>query len=121
MSHLVSMKVEITNKAALKTACERVSAIYNEHDIVKFYDGKTKEGTSVRLQGWRHPVVFDMKGECYYDNYNGSWGAQEELNKLNQHYTGAVVEQVAAEQGMYCTSSTNQKGELVYELVSMVG
>jgi len=41
----------------------------------------------VQLPGWNYPVVCETQsGAVKYDNYNGAWGRQEELNKFLQAY-----------------------------------
>ena len=41
----------------------------------------------MHLPGWRYPAVVDAAtGGVQYDNYNGAWGSQSELDKLLQAY-----------------------------------
>jgi hypothetical protein len=62
------------------------------------YDGQYS-GVGVKLPGWHNPIVFDTKtGKAILDNYNGSWGHMDELNKFlagyAEEYIGNVVEGV---------------------------
>ena len=60
----------------------------------RLYSGEAA-GLVVRLPGWTYPVVFDpATGEAKYDNFNGCWGEQTELDRLLQAY---AVERVRAE------------------------
>ena len=44
-------------------------------------------GHCVQLTRWRYPVVCDTEsGVVHYDNYEGNWGEQTELDKLVQRY-----------------------------------
>ena len=44
-------------------------------------------GEIVQLPGWTYPVVIDTeKRQVNFDNYGGTWGKQEELDKLLQAY-----------------------------------
>ena len=41
----------------------------------------------VQLPGWNYAVVCNLEsGQVSYDNYNGAWGRQEELNRFLQAY-----------------------------------
>ena len=44
-------------------------------------------GFTVRLPGWQYPVVCDVStGHLNYDNYEGYWGKQKELDLFLQAY-----------------------------------
>ena len=52
-------------------------------------------GLLVQLPGWQYPVVVDTgNGTVRYDNYNGRWGEQEQLDRMIQMY---AVEKAAIE------------------------
>ena len=52
-------------------------------------------GLIVKLTGWHYPAVIDTaSGEVKFDNYNGHWGKQQELDKLLQAY---AVEKACAQ------------------------
>ena len=41
----------------------------------------------MRVEGWRYPVVVDPgAGAVRFDNYNGAWGEQAQLDRLLQAY-----------------------------------
>jgi len=41
----------------------------------------------VQLPDWRYPVVADVNtGTLAYDNYNGRWGEQQQLDRFMQGY-----------------------------------
>lgn len=86
MSHVATIKTKLTDLAAITAACKRLgieAGVEGEH---KLYDG-TYTGLGVRLQGWKYPVVIDRQsGEVKYDNYNGKWGKQSELDAFMQAY-----------------------------------
>ena len=45
------------------------------------------EGLAVELSGWRYPVVCEIAtGTLKYDNYRGTWGEQEQLDRFMQAY-----------------------------------
>ena len=86
MSHIVEIKTEIRDEAAVKAACVRLKLPTPEHKTVRLFSS-TVTGLCVQLPGWRYPVVADLKtGQLQYDNYNGHWGPQGELDKFLQGY-----------------------------------
>ena len=94
MSHIVSIRTRVTDPAALAAACRRLGLAEPVHGTAALYSGRA-EGLIVRLPGWHYPAVVDpATGEVKYDNYNGAWGSQSELDKLLQAY---AVEKTRAE------------------------
>ena len=44
-------------------------------------------GLTVQLPGWSYPVVCDTKsGQLKFDNFEGRWGDQKELDRFLQAY-----------------------------------
>src|SRR5688500_8286815 len=86
MSHIVSIRTQIRDSGALSAACTRLGLSQPTQGTAELYDGKAT-GDIVTLPGWSYPVVIDTtSGGIQYDNYNGAWGRQEELDKLLQAY-----------------------------------
>ncbi len=86
MSHIVEIKTEVRDEAAVKAACVHLQLAAPEHKTVRLFSA-TATGLCVQLAGWRYPVVADLKtGQLQYDNYNGHWGPQAELHKFLQRY-----------------------------------
>jgi hypothetical protein len=41
----------------------------------------------VKLPGWKYPAVFDThSGQAQFDNYNGRWDKQAQLDSFLQSY-----------------------------------
>jgi hypothetical protein len=52
----------------------------------KLFSGEVT-GLAVQLPAWVYPMVCDTtSGQLKYDNFNGRWGADAELNKFLQAY-----------------------------------
>lgn len=86
MSHIVEIKTEIRDEAAVKASCVRLQLAHPENKTAKLFSA-TATGLCIQLPGWRYPVVCDLQaGRVSYDNYGGAWGKQEELNKFLQGY-----------------------------------
>lgn len=108
MSHTVKTKsVAVKNPALLEKAVQALAAqginisLPNglNNQSVKLYQGNYN-GIAVKLDGWNYPVVIDTnKGELAYDNFNGSWGKQEQLDTLLQEYVKQEAIDVYSAQG----------------------
>lgn len=86
MSHIVKIKTEVRDAAAVTAACRRrqlADPVFGKH---RLYRGEV-EGLAVRLRGWTYPAVAQLEtGEVQYDNFNGRWGNQRELDSFLQSY-----------------------------------
>ena len=65
----------------------------DRHALAEPVHGKARlftseaEGLIVDLPDWRYPVVIDTAArQIRYDNYNGVWGEQKQLDRLLQAY-----------------------------------
>jgi len=88
LSHMTRRKSAIKDAAALKKACDKIPGA-QYMGVAKGKGGgmRNKHGHQVQLPGWRYPVTIDQTtGECSFDNYNGSWGKEKELDNLKQQY-----------------------------------
>jgi hypothetical protein len=86
MSHIVTIKTQIRDPAALAAACARLALPPPEHGTAQLFSAPAT-GQIVRLPGWSYPVVVDTAaGRVQYDNYNGAWGGEAELDRLVQAY-----------------------------------
>lgn len=96
MSHTVKVKsVNVTDVDALRAAASRLNLPALNEGTHRLYDGTTRQGFALRLPNWRYDVVFDTKsGEVLFDNFNGHWGQEIEIDRLVQAY---VLEKGAAE------------------------
>lgn len=86
MSHIVSIRTQIKDPAALAAACRRLGLAEPVQGTAKLFSGQAA-GLVVTLPGWHYPAVVDAAtGEIKYDNYHGAWGSQSELDRLMQAY-----------------------------------
>ncbi len=86
MSHIVSVKTEVRDPAAVVAACRRLGLAEPVHGTARLFE-REAAGMLVKLPGWLYPVVCDVQsGELRYDNYGGSWGPQEHLDRFMQAY-----------------------------------
>ena len=112
MSHIVEIKTEIRDEAAVKAACVRLKIPTPEHKTVRLFSS-TVTGLCVQLPGWRYPVVADLAtGKLAYDNYEGHWGPQAELNKFLQGYAVEKSKLEARKKGHSVSETKLQDGSI---------
>jgi hypothetical protein len=93
MSHGLTIRSKVRDPAALATACARLGLVAPTHGTARLYSGEVT-GLVVHLPGWTDPAVNDLQsGEVCYDNFEGRWGNQKELDKLLQAYAVEVCRQ----------------------------
>ena len=86
MSHIVEIKTEVRDEAAVRAACTRLQLAAPEHKTVRLFSA-TATGLAVQLPGWNYPIVCNLEtGQVQYDNYGGHWGEQARLNQFLQAY-----------------------------------
>jgi hypothetical protein len=86
MSHIVTIRTQLRDPAALAAACRRLGLAEPSRGTAELYAGPAT-GWVVRLPGWTYPAVVDTDaGSVQYDNFEGAWGSQVELDRLIQAY-----------------------------------
>jgi hypothetical protein len=86
MSHIVTIKTQLRDPDALAAACRRLGHEQPVQGTAQLYS-ESATGWIVQLPDWLYPVVVQPEsGEAHYDNYNGAWGSQAELDRLIQAY-----------------------------------
>jgi hypothetical protein len=112
LSHIVSIETEIRDVAAIKAACQRLRLETPVFGEAKLFSG-TKTGWQVKLPDWRYPVVCDVAtGKIDFDNYNGRWGKQQELDGLLQSYAVEKAKIEARKKGHSVTESQLTDGAI---------
>ena len=70
-------------------------------------------GQIVVLPRWKYPVVCELaSGDVRYDNFNGRWGDQKELDSLIQKYAVEKSRIEARKQGHTVTEQTLADGSI---------
>ena len=112
MSHIVTVKTEIRDAAAVRAACRRLGLAEPVHDTVKLFSGEVT-GLAVQLPDWQYPVVCDTaSGQVRYDNFNGRWGDQKHLDKFMQAYAVERAKLEARRKGHATTEQTLADGSI---------
>lgn len=76
MSHIVTIKTEIRDAAAIAAACRRLNLPEPVSGTTSLFSGNIS-GIAVQLPDWTYPVVCNLaSGEVRFDNFNGTWKGQ---------------------------------------------
>jgi len=110
----MNIKIELHDRAALEAACQRLGLTISEgkHRLYQ----TTEEGIGIYLPNWKYPIVVKSDGTVAYDNYNGNWGREEELNKLRAFYGLEKAKIEARKKGYSIYETTDQQGKLVLKI-----
>ena len=112
MSHIVNIKTEVRDRAAVSAACRRLQLEQPEEGTFKLFNGEAR-GIAVRLKDWRYPVVCDTAiGELLYDNYKEHWGERKQLDAFLQAYATEKAKIEARRQGHSVTEQPLADGSI---------
>ncbi len=112
MSHVVEIKTEVRDEAAVKAACVRLQLPTPEHKTVRLFNA-TATGLCVQLPGWSYPVVANLAtGQLQFDNYQGHWGEQKHLNSFLQAYAVEKARIEARKKGHAVSETRLQDGSI---------
>ncbi len=104
MSHVVEIHTEVRDPLAVQAGCRRLALPEPVEREVQLFSQKVS-GLAVQLPNWRYPVVCDLaSGRVQFDNYEGRWGDQVQLDRFLQAY---AVEKAMLE--------ARRQGHSVYE------
>ncbi len=86
MSHIVQIETKVRDATAVHAACRTLNLPQPVKGMTQLFSGEVR-GLAVQLPDWRYPIVCDTEsGTLHYDNYNGAWGDQAELDQFLQRY-----------------------------------
>ena len=116
MSHIVTIKTEVRDGAAVAAACRRLALPEPAMGTAQLYGGQAT-GLLVQLPDWLYPVVIDIgAGTIRYDNFSGTWGNEQHLHRFVQAY---VVERSRIEARKKSYATTEQSladGSIMVEI-----
>jgi len=112
LSHVVSIQTQVRDATAVAAACSRLNLPAPHEGDFQLFSG-SKSGLGVQLPGWRYPIVVDLpSGQLHYDNFEGRWGAQCELDRLMQAYAAEKAALEARRQGHAVTEQLLDDGSI---------
>ena len=99
MSHVVEIKTEVRDEAAVQAACSRLHLPRATRGTFQLYSTE-ETGLGIELPHWKYPVVANTEtGQVRFDNYEGRWGSQEFLDQFLQAYATERVKIEARKKG----------------------
>jgi hypothetical protein len=112
MSHIVQIKTELRDAAAVHAACRRLGLAAPAERTVNLFSGEVA-GLAVQLPGWQYPAVIDTaSGSVCYDNFGGRWGEQQHLDSFVQAYTIEKAKLEARKRGHSVTEQALADGSV---------
>jgi len=118
VSHIVTVKTEVRDPVAVAAACRRLGLPEPVHGTAQLFSDQAT-GLLVRLPGWLYPVACDTAtGELKFDNYNGSWGPQEHLDRFMQIYAVEKAGLEAREKGYSVSEQPLEDGSIRLQIVA---
>ncbi|MCY2994200.1 MAG: DUF1257 domain-containing protein [Planctomycetota bacterium] len=112
MSHLVSIKTEVRDAAAVQAACQRLRLPQPVQGTHKLFSSSAT-GLAVQLPKWRYPAICDVaSGHVQYDNFNGRWGEKKQLDTFLQAYAVEKARSECRRKGHTCTEQTLSDGSI---------
>jgi hypothetical protein len=112
MSHIVTIKTEVRDAAAVQAACRRLALSEAVQGKARLFSGEVS-GLVVNLPGWQYPVVCDLgSGQVRFDNFGGRWGDQKELDRFLQAYAVEKAKIEARKRGHQVTEQPLSDGSI---------
>jgi len=112
LSHIVTIKTEVRDHVAVSAACRRLELPPPIVGSAQLFSGQVS-GLIVRLPDWAYPLVIDTTtGQVHYDNYNGAWGDQGQLDRFLQIYAVEKARIEARKKGHQVTEQTLADGSI---------
>jgi hypothetical protein len=112
VSHIVTVKTEVRDHAAVSAACRRLQLPPPIAGTAQLFSGEVS-GLIVRLPDWAYPAVIDTTtGEVHFDTYNGVWGDLAQLDRLIQIYAVEKARIEARKRGHNVTEQSLADGSI---------
>jgi hypothetical protein len=117
MSHIVSIETKVHDQIAVSAACNRLGLAAPQDGTAELYAGEAS-GLIVQLPGWRFPAVIDtLTGQIKFDNFNGHWGEQQQLDRFVQAYAVEKAKLEARKKGYAVHEQALQDGSIKLQII----
>ena len=112
VSHIVTVSTEVRDAAAVRAACRRLNLPEPTAGKATLFSGEV-EGLIVKLPEWTYPIVCNLStGQLQFDNFNGRWGDQKELDRFLQGYAVEKARIEVRKKGHTCTENLLADGSI---------
>ena len=117
MSHIVTVQAKVHDPVAVAAACQRLNLAPPQQGSARLFSGEA-QGLLVQLPGWQYPVVIDpLSGVIHYDNFEGRWGDQEQLDRFLQLYAVEKANLEARKKGYTVSEHSLQDGSIKLNII----
>ena len=117
MSHIVSIETRLHDPQAIAAACQRLGLAAPVQGTAELFSGRAT-GLLVRLPGWEYPAVIDpLTGVVRYDNFEGHWGDQKELDRFLQAYAVERVKLESRKEGHQFSEHLLEDGSVKVQVI----
>jgi hypothetical protein len=117
MSHIVAIQTRVHDPAAVQAACKRLGLPEAAEGTARLYSDEAT-GLIVRLSGWQYPVVINpLTGTLRYDNFEGRWGEQAQLDRFLQMYAVEKTKLEARKKGYQVSEQALQDGSVRLQII----
>jgi len=84
MSHVVTVRTEIRDAAAVRAACQRLQLLQPVEGTHRLFISQAT-GLAITLPKWRYPAVCDLStGQVHCDNFKEHWGELRQPQSAEQ-------------------------------------
>ena len=112
MSHIVQIKTQVRDAVAVRSACRRLGLADPVQGTAQLFASEAT-GLAVQLPGWKYPIACQLDtGQVQFDNFNGNWGEQKELDRLLQAYAVEKTKIEARRKGYAVSEQQLQDGSI---------
>jgi hypothetical protein len=116
MSHIVTIQTRVHDPAAVAAACMRLGLAAPVQGTAQLFSGEAM-GLLIQLPGWQYPAVIDtLTGALRYDNFNGHWGDQQQLDRFVQMYSVEKVKLEARKRAHGVREEARQDGSIIIRI-----
>jgi hypothetical protein len=110
-------RTQVKNREQLERVLTDMGVAYEHLSSYTMFDGETVNDALVfRPNNWSHDVAVPKSGNLRYDNYEGKWGDEAELDKILQAYSVAELKYQSELEGYIITETRLDNGDI--ELVA---
>ncbi len=118
LSHVVTVRTEVRDLEAVAAACRRLELEAPLRGRFKMYS-QVIDGWGVKLPGWLYPVVLQPEtGVVQFDNFEGHWGDQAQLDRFLQGYAVEKATLEARRRGHTVAEQTLDDGSVKLTLTA---
>ena len=112
MSHIVQIKTQIRDAAAVQAACHRRGLAVPIEGKARLFSGEVT-GLAIQLPSWQYPAVADLAtGQLQFDNFGGRWGDPKHLDRFLQAYAVEKCRLEARKKGHVVTEQQQADGSI---------